>query len=89
MPASKLSSTRCGPANLGETGGMGPQEDETPFFCLLSDDKLISGVSVTCDDLLVLPKERNVNPNDAFLVMHVQIKNISRTSSTTLAYLFD
>lgn len=77
------------PANLDETGASDPQEDETPFFCLLSDDKLISSLSVTCDDLLVLPKERNVNPNDTFLVVHVQLSMISRSSSTTLSYLFD
>jgi hypothetical protein len=58
------------PTTLEESGGIEPQEDETPFFCLLSDDKLISSLSVSCDDLLVLPKERSVNPNDAFLVVH-------------------
>jgi hypothetical protein len=61
------------PGNLGETGRMGPQEDETPFFCLLEDDKLISEVSVTTDELLVLPKERAMNPSDAFLVIHVKL----------------
>lgn len=61
------------PDNLKETGGMGPQEDENPFFCLLEDDKLISEVSVTTDQLLVLPKERHVNANDAFLVIRVQL----------------
>jgi hypothetical protein len=63
------------PVNLDETGGEGPREDEDPFFCLLEDDKLISDVSVTTDQLLVLPKERQVNPNDAFLVIHVKISH--------------
>jgi hypothetical protein len=61
------------PANLKETGGMLPQEDETPFFCLLEDDKLISEISVTSDELLILPKERAMNPNDCFLVIHVKL----------------
>lgn len=29
-----------------------PEPDESPFFCLLEDDKLISGLSVTADRLL-------------------------------------
>lgn len=69
------------PANLQEAGGIGPQEDETPFFCLLEDDKLISDVSVTTDQLLVLPKERNIKPNDAFLVIHVTL-NQSNPATT-------
>jgi hypothetical protein len=48
------------PSDLSETGGIGPQEDENPFFCLLEDDKLISEVHVTTDELLVLPKDRDV-----------------------------
>jgi hypothetical protein len=77
------------PANLDETGGMGPQEDEKPFYVLLEDDKLISEIRVTCDELLTLPKERAMNPNDSFLVIQVRLKMISRTSSNTLSYLFD
>ena len=62
------------PSGLSETGGLGPQEDESPFFVLLEDDKLVSHVSVTSDQLLVLPSERAMNPHDAFLVVHVRIK---------------
>jgi len=63
------------PDNLEEAGGIGPQEDENPFFCLLSDDKLISSLSVTTDELLALPKERDVKANDAFIVMHVKVNH--------------
>jgi len=35
-------------STISEAGGIGPQEDETPFFCLLEDDRLISEVRVTC-----------------------------------------
>lgn len=77
------------PSDLSETGGVGPQDDEVPFFCLLSDDKLVTGVSVTCDELLLLPKERGVTPNDAFLMIHVQMKPAQRGSQIPLAYLFE
>ena len=61
------------PKNLDETGGQGPQDGEEPFYVLLEDDKLISEVRVTTDQLLLLPKERELNQNDAFLVIHVKL----------------
>jgi hypothetical protein len=67
------------PHNLEEAGGIGPQEDETPFFCLLEDDKLISQVGINTDQLLVLPTERQTDPNDAFLVIHVQLNARAET----------
>jgi hypothetical protein len=73
------------PKSLEEAGGMGPQEDETPFFCLLEDDKLISQVSINADQLLVLPTERQADPNDAFLVIHVQLN----ANPGTPAWFFD
>jgi len=63
------------PLNLDETGGMGPQEDETPFYCLLEDDRLISEVTVKADQLLLLPHERKVKANDAFVVIHVKVNH--------------
>jgi len=62
------------PNHLDEAAGQGPQNDETPFYCLLSDDKLISGLSVNTGKLLTLPKERDVNQNDAFVVVHVKLQ---------------
>ena len=62
------------PENRDETGGASPADDEDPFFCLLEDDKLITEVSVTSDELLVLPKERRMNPNDVFLLLHVKVQ---------------
>lgn len=61
------------PANTSETGGQGPLADETPLFCLLEDDKLISEVSVVTDQLLLLPKERQIDPNDVFLIINVHV----------------
>jgi hypothetical protein len=61
------------PSDHSETGGQGPQEDENPLFCLMEDDKLISEISVVTDQLLVLPSERDIDPNDVFLVVHVHL----------------
>jgi hypothetical protein len=61
------------PHNPGEVGGAVPQKDETPLFCLLEDDRLISEVRVTTDQLLLLPHERQVKANDAFAVIHVRL----------------
>lgn len=64
------------PANLGQVGSMEPQEDETPFFCLLEDDRLISEVHVNADQLLMLPLEREVRANDTFVLIHVKVNHI-------------
>ena len=61
------------PANLNEMGGVLPQPDEMPFYCLLTDDKLISEVRVNADQLLMLPNKAKVEANDAFVVIHVKI----------------
>jgi hypothetical protein len=58
------------PANLNEAGGVGPAENEHPFFLLLEDDKLVTEVRVVTDKLLFPPK----TANDAFLVIHVKLK---------------
>jgi hypothetical protein len=63
------------PENLAETGGAGPQDDEEPFFCLLQDDRLISEVRVTTDQLLLLPNHREVKANDAHAVIHVKLNH--------------
>src|SRR5206468_2288626 len=61
------------PKSLKQAGGIGPQDDEAPFFCLLEDDCLISEVRVTTEQLLLLPQAREVKANDAFVVLHVKI----------------
>jgi hypothetical protein len=62
------------PENFAEVG-IGPQEDETPFYCLLSDDKLISEVRVSADQLLLLPGHKAVEANDSFAVIHVKVNH--------------
>jgi len=61
------------PENMDELAGAVPEADETPFFCLLQDDKLISEVKVTTDNLLLLPNERELKPNDVFLAITVRL----------------
>lgn len=63
------------PDNLDETGGMGPQEDETPFYCLLEDDRLVTEISVLADRLLLLPHQKQAKPNDCFAVVHVKLSH--------------
>jgi len=65
------------PASLEQAGGIGPQADETPFFVLLEDDKLISEVRVNSDQLLLLPGTRAYKANDAFVVIHVKLNHRS------------
>ena len=63
------------PKNLGETGKVAPQADESPFFCLLEDDRLITEVRVTTDRLLLLPNKPNVEPNDCFAIIRVKLNH--------------
>jgi hypothetical protein len=50
-----------------------PVADE-PIYCLLSDDRLISEIKVVSDQLLLLPGEKVIGPNDAFLVISVNVE---------------
>lgn len=63
------------PKDLANAGGIGPQQDEDPFYCLLEDDKLISEVHVTADQLLSLPGHRQPKASDSFVVIHVKINH--------------
>lgn len=63
------------PNHSGEAGGIGPQNDETPFFVLLEDDQLISEIKVTAEELLLLPDHREVKANDAHVVLHVKLNH--------------
>jgi hypothetical protein len=66
------------PDTLAEAGGVAPATDEDPFYVLMQDDKLISEVRVITDELLLLPKERELNAHDVFMVIHVQVKVIKQ-----------
>ncbi len=62
------------PNNLSETGNQKPDENETPFFVLLEDDSLVSEIRVVTDQLLLLPKEREISPQEALLVITVKVE---------------
>jgi hypothetical protein len=62
------------PKDRNELGGFAsPDANETPFFCLLEDDSLITHVSVETD-LLLQPIQEQQDPNDAKLVITVRIR---------------
>ena len=61
------------PTDGQETGAAVPKADESPFFCLLEDDRLVSEVRVTADELLSLPNKPVVEPNDAYVVVHARV----------------
>jgi hypothetical protein len=63
------------PDNMNETGKSQPQDDEMPLFCLLEDDKLISEVRVTSDQLLLLSNQKEIKANDAFVLIHVKLNH--------------
>jgi hypothetical protein len=49
-----------------------PREGETPFFCLLEDDKLITALSVTTERLL----EPNQGANEVLMLIDVTVRQI-------------
>jgi hypothetical protein len=65
------------PDSPGEAGGAVPQEDETPFFCLLHNDKLVTELRVVTDRLLLLPHKKEVTPTDCLAVIHVRVNHKS------------
>lgn len=63
------------PTTVEEAGGIGPQDGETPLFCLLENDNLVTEVHMVSDELLLLPHEKEVRANDAFVVIHVRLNH--------------
>ncbi|TMJ02592.1 MAG: hypothetical protein E6G97_12240 [Alphaproteobacteria bacterium] len=62
------------PSNKDELGGYdAPTEDEKPFYCLLTDDRLITRVSVETDRLLE-PTAPDRGDNDCRLVITVKLR---------------
>lgn len=55
-----------------------PQEGETPFFCLLEDDNLITRVSVNTAQLLI----DSLNSSEVVLLIHVLTKQTSKMYAT-------
>jgi hypothetical protein len=49
-----------------------PGPDESPFYCLLEDDKLVTGLTVKTDRLL----EPNLDPNEVLALIHVTTRYV-------------
>ncbi|MDB5472820.1 MAG: hypothetical protein JWP99_123 [Devosia sp.] len=64
------------PDSKEELGGYDkPGEDEAPFYCLMTDDKLITKIAVETDRLLEpTAADRENNDNDSRLVITVRLK---------------
>jgi hypothetical protein len=54
-----------------------PEQGETPFFCLLQDDNLITRISVSTDRWLV--SESDAKSSDVVLLIHVNAKTTMHT----------
>jgi len=52
-----------------------PDSDQTPFFCLLQDDKLIGAFSVVSDRLLECPSHEQ----EVISVIHVRVTAVKTT----------
>lgn len=63
------------PQNANELrGNETPADGEDPFFCLLEDDDLVTGLSVQTDMLLDPPKNDSSGQGDVKLVISVELK---------------
>jgi len=62
--------------------GASPNSDESPFFCLLQDDNLITSLDVTTDRLL---DSSSTIHYDLLLLVHVQTK-IVRYGETNIIF---
>ncbi len=58
-----------------QTPDASPDTGETPFFCLLEDDKLITGLGVKTDRLLLA----GADPDDVRLLIHVRTRAVVGT----------
>lgn len=73
-----LDALRC-PKNLGELPANAmPAAQESPLFCLLEDDALVSALSVTTDRLL----RPNEDPSNVVLIVRVVPRSVDTTLGT-------
>ena len=61
------------PAYDNQVEGLVPEADETPFFCLLEDDRLITEVKVTADKLWI-PIGHDEQLEDVHLIVYAKTK---------------
>jgi hypothetical protein len=56
------------------TGNETPTEGENPFYCLLEDDDLVTGLTVEADMLLAPLANGSTDPSDVKLIISVELK---------------
>ncbi|RWP46723.1 hypothetical protein [Mesorhizobium sp.] len=62
-------------------GNETPAEGEDPFFCLLEDDKLVTGLNVESDRFLVPPKgNKDIDRRQVHIVISVDVRPYDVTS---------
>jgi hypothetical protein len=68
------------PRSVAELGGYtDPADGEDPFYCLLEDDSLITGVAVQTAALLEPPAPGSTGEHDVGLIISVTLKPIVAT----------
>lgn len=62
------------PTGPGQLGGILPDADEDPFFCLLENDNLVTSLTVETDALLAAPKGRENQNNWVRSIVTVELR---------------
>lgn len=62
------------PCGAAELGGLDPEQNEDPFFCLLENDDLVTSLSVETDSLLSPPRDRQNQANFARIIITIDLR---------------
>jgi len=65
--------------------GFTPTADQIPLYCLLEDDRLVTGINITTDRLLTAVPEGG-HENDVHLIIKVQTQ-LLRVTIANLSFL--
>jgi hypothetical protein len=73
------------PQDAEEVSGFTPTADQIPLYCLLEDDRLVTGINITTDRLLTAVPEGG-HENDVHLIIKVQTQ-LLRVTIANLSFL--
>lgn len=59
--------------------GAAPLPDESPFFCLLENDDLVSEISIVTGQLLRLPEGQPIDKHQVYLQLTVQLNPVQQS----------
>ncbi len=65
------------PTQNDNYGSLHPTEDQQPLFCLLENDRLLTGVNVSTDLLLDPPEDAEPSYVDALITVRIRPKNLT------------